>query len=367
MHAESSHSSALEEVLLHAAECTFAANESTLADAAAALNNLMMVHIEDKGSLAQQLAVGTLLLDTGAVVDYEEGEDTKRPGDKPSEQIFVHHDSGFVLSCESIVATANAILSGTASVRNRIMAYMALRLCDQVPGEHMEMLVTSEARAMLRSPEAIDVLARVYSRRVLALVAEESDEVFDVFRAAQDEGHTMEAIRLADAGHRKLPSDKAMSLLALGVNVAEDLGSEATANMYGLLFHTLRRRFHALHHALPDNADLSANPEMRGLVAELEQLAGAFLRQEGCEILSQLSLAELAMQHALTGNYEAAVDALARLEAEGERQGGILEDVRPLMHVAQECIDRIRPEADEAEDDSDDNDDTRSADWWKNS
>ena len=64
-------------------------------------------------------------------------------------------------------------------------------------------------------------------------------------------------------------------------------------------------------------------------------------------------LAEMALQHSMLGDYEEAVDALARLEGEGERNGGISEGVRGMMQLAQEIIDRIAPQDDDSDTQSD--------------
>ncbi len=354
MNTPSAHAPDVEELLLLAAEKSYGANEETFPEAAHAVNCLMSLHARRQGSTLQQMAVGTLLLDVGALSEGEEGAENLQIADsKTAPPILSNGVDGYILDTQQLVQLANGVLGVQSSVRDRVTAYVALRLCEHVPQELHEMHVVEQARTALVGPTPLDVLTRVYARRVLALTCDNSDEVFALFRAALDEGHPFEAVRLAEAGHVKMNGAKSMSLLALGVTAAEELGQEAVVRMYGLLFQSLRRRFHTLHHALPDGADLSANPEMRSLIGELGQLVSTFSTQEGCEDLLMFGLAEMALQHSMLGDYEEAVDALARLEGEGERNGGISEGVRGMMQLAQEIIDRIAPQDDDSDTQSD--------------
>ncbi len=343
-----------------------------------AVRRLVETDQRSHGSASQQLALGMVLLDMNPPIDPDAKDEPMEDEDESDgvaalpEHIMFPTPEGHVLDQERLTTIAASLLRSRQSTRDALLAYCALRYCNEVPFESHELHALTVARGVSETKAVTDRMTRVYARRVLALVASEPQDVIDAVRQAQEEGNPFEVIRLVEAGYDRVPAPQAMSLIGFGVNAADEMDDpERELEMYILLLDTVTSRFHELYNAASCDEVFERDAEARALAGEFGLLAEAFARFEGNQQLQAVALVELALARAMLDEPEDARAALARAQTllKGvEAPGGL--DVR--MHAVEDLLRRNDgdPKADEqpAPDDEPDPDDPRKdpANWWKN-
>ncbi len=365
-------SAELEEAIQQAASLTYGSPTIDMDAVSSAMTHLLNVDASVVGSSSQQLMLGTLVLDFNP--PEEEGEPEAMELDEDDNQLplrIMHpHAVGRALDPESLSFIAATLLLRRNSARDAVMGYCALRMCDKIPTEGGELHAVNVARAVSETTAVTDTLTRVYSRRVLALVAEQPDDVFAVVRQAQDESNPFEVVRLVESSYRRLPPERALSLLALGVNAASDMNDEEEEFlMIYRQFDVALMRFNTLYNQASCDEEFERNAEARSLVGEIELFAEAFGRAEGYEQRHMYILMGLAFAQAVLLEREEAEIALLRLQQVADEHGGIPESIAPQLRNIREILDRNGPPPNppSREPNRDDDDDERNdpANAWK--
>lgn len=364
-------SAELEAAIQQAVSHTYGAPTIDMDAVSQAMERLLEVDASVHGSSTQQLALGTLVLDFNPPEEEGEPEEMTPDGDGTQlpTNIMHPHAVGRALDSDALSHIAATLLLRRASARDAVMGYCALRMCDKIPTEGGELHAVNVARAVSETSAVTDTLTRVYSRRVLALVAEDPDDVFAVVRQAQDESNPFEVVRLVESSYRRLPPERALSLLAFGVNAASDMNDEEEEFlMIYRQFDVALMRFHTLYNRASCDEEFERNAEARSLVGEIELFAEAFGRAEGYEQRHMYVLMGLAFAQAVLLEREEAEMTLLRLQQVADEHGGVPEGIAPQLHNIREILDRNGPpNPPPREPNRDDDDDERNdpANAWK--